>query len=307
MNASEKAVVDVIVVTWNNAELVIDCLEHIAASTVPHRMIVVDNASQDDTIARIEADFPQATIIALDENIGYGRAVNRGAAAGEAEFIALVNNDANIEPDFLELTLAALADASVGMAGGVSLSPAGKVDAAGIMLDRGLGGYLYKVGAEPVDVDVADPHLYSPAHVTIVYRRETFDQAGGFDEEIFAYCEEVDLSMRVRRAGWNFAIVPNANAVHLGSVSIGTRSPAQIRLAAWGRGYVAGRYRVAPQWVLTEFCVGLVDMLKQRNAAPLSQRIAGWRRGRKLPRRLPPEGVEYLTWREGMRLRLRAM
>lgn len=305
--ADKQRSLDVVVVSWNNRDLTIDCLAHIEASSVASRMIVVDNASHDGSAAAIRERFPDATVIELEENIGYGPAMNRGVAAGSGEFVALINNDANVEPDFFALTLAAFDDERVGIVGGVSLNPrTGRVDAAGILLDRGLGGYLYAVGAAPEDVDVTDPRLVAPAHVNVVYRREAFEAAGCFDEQFFAYNEEVDLVMRVRAAGWTTRIVASARSVHVGSASVGERTLRQIELASWGRGYLAGRYRVAARWLAFELAVAAVDAVRLRSAAPVRNKIAGWRRGRGLPRRTPDSGINYIGWREAVGLRLGA-
>jgi GT2 family glycosyltransferase len=298
---------DVVVVSWNNRDLTIDCLDHIQRNSVPARLIVVDNASDDDSPAAIRERFPAATVIELERNIGYGPAMNRGIAAGDAEFVALINNDANLDPDFLELTLAPFADPEVGITGGVSLNPATDlVDAAGILIDHGLAGYLYAAGESPDAVDVSDPRLIAPAHVHAVYRREAIDGVGGFDEEFFAYNEEVDLVMRVRSAGWKTRIVSAARSVHVGSASVGERTLRQIELASWGRGYLAGRYRVAVHWLLFEFAIAVVDSARLRSPAPVRQKVSGWRRGHKLPRRHPDPGIEYVGWREVLRLRFGA-
>jgi GT2 family glycosyltransferase len=295
------------VVSWNNRDLTIDCLDHIAASTVAHRLIVVDNASTDGSPDAIRERFPAAEVVALDENIGFGPAVNRGVAAGSGEFVAIINNDANIEPEFLARVLAPFEDPHVGITGGISFNPSnGNVDAAGILLDRGLGGYLYKTGEPLSEVNLDDPRLVAPAHVHAVYRRAAFEEVEGFDEEIFAYNEEVDLLLRVRGAGWDFAIVPDARSVHIGSASVGTRTLRQVELASWGRGYVAGRYRISPPWLLLELGVGLIDSLRLRNAAPITQKYSGWRRGRKLPARKRFKSVEYVSLRDGLKLRANA-
>lgn len=294
-------------VSWNNRDLTIDCLDHIAASSVAHKLIVVDNASTDGSPDAIRERFPEAEVVALGENIGFGPAVNRGVAAGSSEFVAIINNDANIEPEFLARVLAPFEDPHVGITGGISFNPSnGNVDAAGILLDRGLGGYLYKTGEPLSEVNLDDPRLVAPAHVHAVYRRAAFEAVGGFDEEIFAYNEEVDLLLRVRGAGWDFAIAPDARSVHIGSASVGTRTLRQIELASWGRGYVTGRYRVPAHWLALELGVALIDSVRLRNLAPLKQKIAGWRRGHSLTARKRPDGIEYVGLLQGLRLRLNA-
>lgn len=300
-------VVDVVVVSWNNRDLTLDCLQHIKDSTLPTQLYVVDNASADGSAAAIRERFPDAIVIELERNLGFGPAMNRGIEAGSSDHVALINNDANLAPDFLELTVAALSEADIGMAGGISLNPAtGRVDAAGILLDRGLGGYLYGVDQEVESLEVDDPRLVAPAHVTAVYRREALETVEGFDEEFFAYNEEVDLVMRVRQAGWRPRIVGGAKSVHVGSASVGERTLRQIELASWGRGYLAGRYRVAAHWLCFELAVALVDALRLRSWAPIREKVAGWRRGHSLPRRRPDTDIRFIGFREVLGLRFGA-
>lgn len=299
---------DVIVVSWNHRDLLLECLRHIEASSVEHELIVVDNGSTDGSVEAVNSTYPHTKIVALDENVGYGPAFNRGVEAGSAELLFFINNDANIAPDFLEKLSVPFDDPSVGMVGGVSVNPVtGAVDAAGLQLDRGVGGYLYRTGERLERVDTCDPTLIGPAFAAVALRRSAFEQVGGFDPEIFAYCEEVDLVIRMRNVGWRFAIVDKARAEHIGSATLGSRTLAQMRHAARSRGYVAGVYRISFPWLVTELVVGAVDSLRLRSPVPLAERVRGWREGRRLPRRRPPEDVVYLSWLEAMRLRLRAM
>lgn len=307
-NHPDTPTVDAIVVSWNHRDLLIECLRHIEANRQPHRLIVVDNGSTDGSAEAVRERFPNATVVALEENIGYGPAFNRGVDEGDSDVIFFINNDANISPDFLEKVAAAFSDRSIGLAGGIAVNPRnGSVDAAGIQLDRGVGGYLYLTGERVELVDVDSPTLVGPAFAAAAVRRTAFEEAEGFDPAIFAYCEEVDLVMRMRNAGWNFVIDPDARAEHIGSATLGSRTLAQMRHAARGRGYVAGAYRISPLWLLTEVAVGLVDSARLRSFVPLSDRVKGWLEGRRVPRRRAPVDVDYLNWWQAMRLRLKAM
>ncbi|HEX4382155.1 MAG TPA: glycosyltransferase, partial [Myxococcales bacterium] len=105
----EIARVQAVVLTWNGAHLLPDCLRSLAAQTVPVGITVVDNASEDETAKLLARDFPDVRHQRLDENLGYGRANNeamRAALASGAEFIALINNDVTLQPDWFERLLA---------------------------------------------------------------------------------------------------------------------------------------------------------------------------------------------------------
>src|SRR4051812_28630988 len=96
---------DVIVVTWRSGERVLDCLARLRSQEAAHTVWVVDNASGDATVAAIRRDHPEARVLELERNIGFGAAVNRGAAQGEGEAIVLVNDDVELEDGALAALL----------------------------------------------------------------------------------------------------------------------------------------------------------------------------------------------------------
>jgi N-acetylglucosaminyl-diphospho-decaprenol L-rhamnosyltransferase len=283
--------IDVVIPTWNKAELLAHCLGDLARQTVPHRVIVADNGSEDGTVAMVGERFPDVTLIEMRKNLGFGRAINRASAAGDAEVIVVLNNDVNVEPSFLSEIVAPLADATVGMVAGVLLDPAtGLIDAAGVEIDGGLAGYPYMGGLPPAELDLPRTGLLGPCGAAAAYRRKAFESVAGFDERIFLYSEDLDIALRLRAAGWRCELAPAAQAMHLGSATLGVRSITQVRLAARARGYVLGCYRVRASWLLTELCVALADSLLLRSLAPLSGRLGGWREGRAQPHRPLPGG-----------------
>lgn len=301
--------VDAVVISWNNWELTADCVASLIACGPNVNVIVVDNGSSDGAPEHLRVRFPGLRVEEFGENLGYGAAANRGAAFGDAEFISIVNNDTELAHDYFDHVLARCdAEARVGFASGLSINPATNlVDAGGATIDHALNWYPYLRGAHPDDVEVDETLVVSPASDAIIYRREAFDALDGFDPEIFAYAEDLDLSLRLAAAGWRPAIVPAARVVHRGSATLGSRSVAQMRLASWGRGYVAGRYRVAPQWLLLDLAVAMVNSVLLRSTVPVTRLVAGWRRGRALSRRPVPEDLQFEHWREALKKRYRTV
>jgi N-acetylglucosaminyl-diphospho-decaprenol L-rhamnosyltransferase len=299
--------IDVVVPTFNRADLLRGCLEHLARQDVPHTAIVVDNGSSDGTAEMVRTEFPDVRLVALVENLGFGRAVQLGVEAGDGEAIVLINNDVDVLPGFLRALVAPLErDPGAGMVAGVLLRPGEQViDAAGVVIDRGLGGYGYLVGAPVAAIDAPPPGLMGPCGGAAAYRRSAYEQIGGFDPEIFAYSEDLDIALRMLAAGWTCTLAPDARAIHLGSATLGLRSLQQVRIGAASRGYVLGRYRVGVGWLATEVAVALADAAVNRSPAPLVERARGFARGRRLPRRAVPQ-VEAMGWRTAMRRRLRA-
>lgn len=289
--------IDVVVVTWKGREVLRSCLEHLARSTVDHRVIVVDNASGDGTLELLAEAFPTVDVVALNENVGFGRACNVGADLGTGEAIVLVNNDVDVEPAFLQHIVAPLRDPAVGMVAGMTTIPGtGAVDGFGIQLDVTLAAYN-RLRHEPAD---GSPGLLAaPSGGAAAYRRTAYEAVDGFDDRLFAYGEDVDLGLRMRLAGWTAADAPEARGVHLGGATFGVDSPAQRRHGGIARGFLLRRYGVFRRrawWraVLIETLVVGWGLLRHRTTVPLTARIEGWRlagrSGSSLP--VPPDTVD---------------
>jgi hypothetical protein len=255
--------------------------------------------------------FPEVRLVELAENVGFGRAVNAAAAAGEGEAIVLVNSDLFVEPGFVEAVVAPLeADPRAGMVAALSLIPGGeRVDGFGIELDVALAAYnrlrLRPPGEHP-------GVLAGPSGGAAAYRRSAFDAAGGFDPALFAYGEDVDLALRLRAAGWRAAAAPGARGIHLGGASFGVGSPLQRRLGGFARGFLLRRYGVlrsrgAGRAMLIDALVIGWGLARFRTLVPLTARIAGWRAAG--PRALPlADGAidRSITLREALRRLARA-
>lgn len=296
---------DVIVVTWRNQEVLARCLERLAAQSVEHATIVVDNES-DGTTARLVAErFASVSVVEQAENQGFGRAVNAAARLGSGEAIVLVNDDVEPEPGFLAAILAPLGDERVGMVAGMTLMPDSElVDAFGLELDVTLAAYNRLRGRPPQG---AAGRLAGPSGGAAAYRRSAFEAVGGFDERLFAYGEDVDLALRLRIAGWDAAPAAGARGVHLGGATVGPGSRRQRELAGFARGFILRRYGVlrtpaAPRALAIEALVVGWGLLAHRTAVPLSSRVRGWRAGRGARLAVPPETIEpSISAREAFR------
>jgi GT2 family glycosyltransferase len=289
----------VVIPTWNARSLLAEALESIRAQTVPVEVIVVDNASTDSTAEMLATHFPDITVVRNPSNLGFGRAVNRGAReVANADVIVLVNNDAVCAPDFVERLLEPLADEQVGMVAGVLLQAAAPelVDSAGIELDTTLQSWD-KLWNRPVEELAEATGPVGPCGGAAAYRRDAFVDLGGFDESLFAYWEDVDLALRFRLAGWGCALAPAARALHRHGSTLGAASPTQHRLQAYGRAYVLAKYRVARTGSLMRLKIAVLDwpplliqLVSRRELAPLRARAAGRRDGlRATPLRAPLE------------------
>jgi len=217
----------IVVVTYNSAARIEACLAALdALAPSGHEVVVVDNASEDGTVARIRARFPAVRLLAEHENHGFAGGVNRGVAAARGELIALLNPDAVVEPGWLERITAPLADTGVGVAGGKVLDADGRIQSVGAMLRmpemlpeaRGEGEVDAGQYDEPVDV-------WSAHGAAMAFRRGIWEEVAGFDEAFFpAYLEESDFCERVRRAGYRVVTAPGAVIRHAEASSTGKYS-----------------------------------------------------------------------------------
>jgi N-acetylglucosaminyl-diphospho-decaprenol L-rhamnosyltransferase len=277
--------VDVVIPTWNGRDLLERCLYRFAAQTRDARVIVVDNGSTDGTAEMIHARFPHADVIELGDNLGFGRAVNRGVAAGEGPAVVVLNNDVEVDPAFVERIVAPLGENGVGMVAGLLLRTTREtVDSYGLELDRTLAAFPRFAGAAYDPARLDERNLAAPSGGAAAYRRDAFDRAGGFDERLFAYMEDLDLALRLRAAGWQVAGARDAVGVHLRGASFGRRSALQVETAGTSRGYMLRKYgvlsdgiRTAATALLAETAAVGGEVVLGRNLAALRGRLRGWR------------------------------
>jgi N-acetylglucosaminyl-diphospho-decaprenol L-rhamnosyltransferase len=282
--------IDVVIVAYNRYELTDSCLRHLAAQTIEHRVIVLDNGSSDDTRTRVAAEWPAVTLDCFEQNRGFAEACNRGVAVGSGELVVLLNNDVDCRPNFLERLIAPLLEHErVGAVAALMLQPGERlIDSAGLAADVTLGGFPRLQGLDVAQAASVQPLLAGPAGTAAAYRRAAWEQVGGLDEGIFAYMEDFELGLRLRSAGWDAVVATDAVGVHLGSATHGHRSAWQRRHGGFGRGYMLRRYgllrgNAALRTLATELAVVLGDLVISRDLAALRGRVAGWRAGAKAP------------------------
>jgi GT2 family glycosyltransferase len=287
---------DVVIVTWRAGRRVLGCLERLTAQLEPQRVIVVDNASGDGTAEGVREAFPDVRVLDMPRNVGFGSAVNAGAGACSGEAIVLVNDDVEVDEGCIEALVAPLAeDPRCGMVAGLTLMPGrARVDGFGIELDRTLAAYNRLRGRTPGQTPGV---LAMPSGGLAAYRRTAFETVGGFDERLFAYGEDVDLGLRLRRAGWHAADAPAASGVHEGGATIVVGSPGQRRYAGFARGFLLRRYgvlrsRAAARALLFEALVVGWGLVTARTTLPLRARVAGWRAAGGARIAPPPDAID---------------
>jgi GT2 family glycosyltransferase len=284
-------------------------LETLSAQTVAAPVVVIDNASADDSPA--EAERQGARVIRLDRNIGFGRALNLGVAEFPAERLVFLNNDVECEPRLLEALVGASEAEAADTVAGLLLQMEREdlIDSAGVAADRTLLAWDYLHGSPAGEATAAAPPL-GPTGGAALVKRDIFERVGGFDERIFAYLEDLDLALRIRCAGGVCALAPHARALHRHSSTLGSGTAAKNRLMGWSRGYLLRRYGILRDPALLapalarELVIAGGQLVIDRTATAVTSRIAGWSAAAGLPRRpLPADGLLDVSTVEALRMR----
>lgn len=219
--------VTAVVVSHDSARVLPRCLESLAGAVAGGlEVVVVDGGSRDGSPELVRARFPFAKVLELGENRGFGGAVNHGAASSGGGALLLLNPDAWLVEDALDRLSAALdADPRLGLVAPRLRYPDGQPQFVWAP-DRGVVGEAVQKARNRFEARRWSHRplerwlrLFGPGWLTVacaLLRRSAFDQVGGFDPGYFLYFEDVDLGLRLRRAGWASAVVEGATACHLG-------------------------------------------------------------------------------------------
>jgi GT2 family glycosyltransferase len=215
----------------------------------PFEVVVVDNGSSDGSPEMVLQEFSgqpafQLKLIRNGDNRGFCAANNQGFAASNSELVALLNNDAEAEPDWLRALAGVFEDGpEIGMAASKILvyEDPRRIDKAGHLIypdgqNRGRGSGEFDAG----QYDRIEEVLW-PDGCAAMYRRAMLDQIGGFDEDFFAYADDAELGLRARIAGWNCIYTPHAVVRHHRGATLGVRSGRRLELIERNRVLLAAK------------------------------------------------------------------
>jgi GT2 family glycosyltransferase len=217
--------VGVVIVNKNAGRHLACALESLERQTVaPHRIVVVDNASDDGSLEGLEERFPSVELVRSPDNLGFAAGNNLAVRmCDDCEFVALLNPDAFPEPTWLETLLeAAAAHPECGFFGSrlVCASDSGILDGTGD--EYHVSGLAWRRDqGSPAALEREAGETFSACAAAALYRRDAFLDVGGFDETFFCYYEDTDLAFRLRLAGHRCLYVPDAVARHVGAVTAG--------------------------------------------------------------------------------------
>jgi N-acetylglucosaminyl-diphospho-decaprenol L-rhamnosyltransferase len=231
----------VIIVTHNSGATIRQCLEALIGEE--YDIVVVDNASSDDTVRRVEefVAWNPARLIANEKNLGFGTGVNQGARETESDVLLILNPDAIAEPGAVEALLRCMDATGAGAVGGALLETDGQpargfafrrvATLAPLMCEALLLNQLWP--GNPVnrhyrclDADYSQQQeVEQPAGACLAVRRTMWDKLGGFDEQFFpVWFEDVDFCKRLLEQGARIAYCPEARFRHSGAHSVGQLS-----------------------------------------------------------------------------------
>jgi GT2 family glycosyltransferase len=270
--------VSVIIVNWNGKHLLGECLDSLfAQSFKDYEVFVVDNGSQDGSAEYICERYTKVKVLNLPENLGYAAGNNAGIRIASGKYLAFLNNDTKVHPGWLENLIkdAEASAPSIGMWACkiVSYENPGIIDNVGLLLyPDGLGR-----GKGRLDIDLGQydqqEEAFCPSGCAGLFRRKMLDEIGLFDEEFFAYADDVDLGLRARMAGWGCIYVPSARVFHKYSSSSSAYSPLKAFLVERNRIWVLLKYYplelilVSPYFTLKRLLIHLYGAVIGKGAS----------------------------------------
>ena len=235
MNAAVKLEISVLIPTFNGAPWLTETLSRVpaAAGGAPFEIIVVDNASTDET-AEAAQKSTGVRVLRNEKNLGFSRAVNQAAAASRGKVLVVINQDLHLQPNALKIlseflaSKNAIAGGALSFQDGVPQPSCGPFPTLiGTLCRLALPRRIRKYDLGPASDRTRPVDWLTGAFLG--FPRALFDKIGGFDEDFFMYYEDVDFCLRARRAGFPSYFLPSAKAVHVAPYSARDDAPDWLR------------------------------------------------------------------------------
>ncbi|TLM65410.1 MAG: glycosyltransferase family 2 protein [Deltaproteobacteria bacterium] len=254
MTDLQQTRVSVLIVNWNGLRHLQACLDSLAAQSFRNfEVVLVDNGSVDGSVAFVRERYPWVQLVELPENSGFAGGNNAGLPSCRGTYVVTLNNDTVTDPGWLaELVRVADANPRAGMVGCriCRNDDPECLDSLGVKVcaDGNSRGAYRGARFSALAVPEVMPILL-PSACAALYRRAMLDEIGFFDEEFFAYCEDTDLGLRGRLAGWDALLASNAVVLHKYSQTGGALSPFKLRLVERNH-YWAAMKNFPATWLL---------------------------------------------------------
>jgi GT2 family glycosyltransferase len=276
----------VIVLNWNGRRYLKRCLRSVLGQTYRDlEVVLVDNGSTDGSLALLNEHFPQVRVIANSENRGFAAANNQAIESTDSEYVVTLNNDTKAYPTWLEeLVRTASTDERLGACASRMLfaHQPDVINSAGIALDRAGIAWEWRSGERDDPTEREPTEVFGACAGAALYRRAMLDEIGQFDEDFFAYLEDVDLAWRAQWAGWRTLSVPTARVLHFHSGTAIEGSSFKNRLLGRNKVWLIVKNYPWPHLlrylpVILSYDVGLLPyvMLWRGDWGPLLGRLEG--------------------------------
>jgi N-acetylglucosaminyl-diphospho-decaprenol L-rhamnosyltransferase len=277
-------VVSVVIPSLRGDRALVELVTEVRRSAVDVEVLIADNGLDPAVVGRLQDHG--AVVVSMDGNRGFAGAVNAAARHARGDVLVVLNDDVEIGPGFLAALVAPVLS-GVAMSAGVLLDAARPhlIETAGLEIDRTLGAHDYLRGRPATVLEHGLVPPLGPCGAAAAYAMDAFRRVGGFDEGFFAYFEDLDLALRLRRQGASCALAADARALHAGSATLGARSLEKALLVGFSRGRLIRKYGVlsrrhpvrAVLAVAQEAAASTILAARHRSLAPAGARIRGWR------------------------------
>lgn len=271
--------VSIIIVNWNTCKITCDCLRSVYEQTVDvsYEVILVDNASSDDSVEAFKKEFPQVVLIANSENRGFAAANNQGMAIAKGKYVLLLNSDTVVLDHAIEKSVAfAVQHPEAGVVGCRVLNWDMTLQPTCFMYPSALNmflssTYLYKFfsnskffGREKMTWwnrdDIREVEVVTGCFMLV--RREAIEQVGVMDEGYFMYWEETDWCYRMKKAGWGVKFTPGAEIIHLGGASSNQVKPKMVNHWRESMRYFFSKHYTRIECLIGSFFITLFFMTR---------------------------------------------
>ena len=235
--------VTIIIPNYNGMAYLETCMVSLQRQTMTDfQILIVDNGSSDDSLPWIAEHCKEAKVLALDKNYGFCTAVNEGIKAADTPYVILLNNDTEVEPDFVKALLLEIKKSL-----NIFSCQAKMLDFGNRQLMDDAGDYYCALGWAFARGKGREEKLYMDRRTIFascagaaIYRRSIFEEIGYFDEAHFAYLEDIDIGYRAKIYGYTNHFVPSARVYHMGSATTGSQyNEFKVRLSAQNSIYMA--------------------------------------------------------------------
>ncbi len=245
-----------VIPNYNGGDLVLRCIESVLKQTYANvETVIVDNASTDGSLDKIRKKFPDLKIIETGYNAGWGIACNIGMKSAPSDFVALINNDALLEPKCVEEMVKALElNPRYGSCATriLLLKQKNRIEACGLSIYWD-GSSCGRGRLRSAKTFMKTEEVFCANDCCCLYRREMIEDIGDYDPDFFIYCDETDMGWKHQLAGWKCVYAPNAVVYHAHSRTAGSYSSFKAYHVERNRIYLCMKYFPLPLLLASPF------------------------------------------------------